>query len=177
LKENIEKTTKNINIFQAVGMDQMEQKSVILFLRLKRLSKKVIRHKFVAMLQKNAFSYSSVTIFCREAILGLNSEDASLAIIAQRDGLDEVNEAILLALSDGPFSSVGQIARRICVPKGTVYHWLVDSLHFTVKPHTSSLGSSQALRQSKGKPSRIESSRVELSIQLRDLLLSIWHQG
>jgi hypothetical protein len=54
----------------------------------------------------------------------------------------------------------------------TIYRGLADSLFFTVRHQTSSLGSSQALRQSEGK-----SSRVELSIQLRDLLVSIQHQG
>jgi hypothetical protein len=41
----------------------MEQKSVVLFLRLKDLSKKVIHHKLVAVLKKNAISYSSMTRF------------------------------------------------------------------------------------------------------------------
>jgi hypothetical protein len=56
------------------------------------------------VLQENAVSYSSVTRFCREAILGLNSEEASSLL--KHDGLDEMNEAILLALFDEFFSSV-----------------------------------------------------------------------
>jgi hypothetical protein len=118
---------------------------------------------------------SSVTRFSREASLGLNSEEASSS--PKDDGFDEVNEAILLALSDELFSSERQIARRICVPKSTVYRRLVDSLHFSVRHQTFSLGCSQVLQQSKGKSRRVESSRVELSIQLRGLLLSIRHQG
>jgi DNA-binding MurR/RpiR family transcriptional regulator len=51
--------------------------------------------------------------------LGLSSEEVSSS--PKDDGLDEVNEAILLALSDESFSSVRQIAHRICVPKSTVY--------------------------------------------------------
>jgi hypothetical protein len=64
----------------------MEQRSVVPFLRLKGLSKKVIHHELVAVLQENAISYShlSVTRFFREAVLGLNSEEASSAIIVQR---------------------------------------------------------------------------------------------
>jgi hypothetical protein len=68
-------------IFQIVGMDQIdqmdeideideidemnqiEQRSVVLFLRLKDLSKKVIHHEFVKVLQENVVSYSSVTRF------------------------------------------------------------------------------------------------------------------
>jgi hypothetical protein len=53
----------------------MERRSVVLFLRLKDLSKKAINHKLVVVLQENVISYSSVTIFCRETILGLNSEE------------------------------------------------------------------------------------------------------
>jgi hypothetical protein len=41
----------------------MERRSVVLFLRLKGLSKKAIHHQFVAMLQDNAVSYWSVMRF------------------------------------------------------------------------------------------------------------------
>jgi hypothetical protein len=41
----------------------MEQRSVVIFLRLKSLSKKAIHHDLVAVLQENAVSYSSVTRF------------------------------------------------------------------------------------------------------------------
>jgi hypothetical protein len=83
--------------------------------------------------------------------LGLNSEGASLS--SKDDGIDEVNkmsEAILLALSDEPFSSVSsvrQIACKTCLLTGTVYHRFADSLHFTVRYETSSLDSLPALRQ------------------------------
>jgi hypothetical protein len=83
LKENVEKTTKRMNLFQIVGMDGMEQRCVVLFLQLKALQKKAIHHGFVAVLLENAVSYSSVTRFCREDILGLSSADTSSAIIAQ----------------------------------------------------------------------------------------------
>jgi hypothetical protein len=66
LKEKVEETTKNINIFELVGMDEMdemEQRNIVLFLRLKVLSKKAIHHELVAMLQENAVSHSSVMRF------------------------------------------------------------------------------------------------------------------
>jgi transcriptional regulator of acetoin/glycerol metabolism len=75
--------------------------------------------------------------------LGLNSEEAPSS--PKDDGLDEVNEPTLLALFDDPFSSVQQIARKICVPKSTLYRRLVDALHFTFRHQASSFGSSQAL--------------------------------
>jgi selenocysteine lyase/cysteine desulfurase len=40
LKEKVENTTKKLKGFQIVGMDQMEQRSVVLSLRLKGLSKR-----------------------------------------------------------------------------------------------------------------------------------------
>jgi carbamoylphosphate synthase small subunit len=91
LKENVEKTTNKIKVFQIVGMEQMDQRSVVLFLRLKGLSEKVIHHELVAVLQENAVSYLSmtrVTRFSREAILDLNSDEASSS--PKDDGLDEV---------------------------------------------------------------------------------------
>jgi hypothetical protein len=69
----------------------MEQRSAVLVLRLKSLLKKALRDALVAVLQENAVSYSSLRRFyyagrllCREAIVGLNSEEASSAIVAQR---------------------------------------------------------------------------------------------
>jgi hypothetical protein len=50
----------------------MEQKSIVLLLQLKSLSKKAIHYELVAVLQENTISYSIVTRFSREAILGLN---------------------------------------------------------------------------------------------------------
>jgi hypothetical protein len=38
-------------------MNQIEQRSVVLFLRLKGLSKKAIHHELVAMLEENAVWY------------------------------------------------------------------------------------------------------------------------
>jgi hypothetical protein len=63
LKGKVEKTDKNINIFQIIEMNRMQQRSAVLFLRLKGLSKKAIHHELVAVLQENAVSCSSVTRF------------------------------------------------------------------------------------------------------------------
>jgi hypothetical protein len=67
--------------------------------------------------------------------LGLNSEEASSLL--KDDDFGEVNEVILLALSDEPFSSVRQIARKICVPTGTIHRRFIDSLHLPVRYDTS----------------------------------------
>jgi hypothetical protein len=109
-------------------------------------------------------------VILQGGFLALNSEEASLSSPKdpKDDGLDEVNESILQAFSDERFSSVWQIARRICVPKSTVYRKLVDFLYLTVRSlhwiHHQLSDSQKAIR-------------IKLSIQFRDLLLSIRHQG
>jgi hypothetical protein len=44
-------------------MDEIKPRSIVLFLRLKGLSKTAIHHELVALLQENVVSYSSVTRF------------------------------------------------------------------------------------------------------------------
>jgi hypothetical protein len=116
------------------------------------LGKRAIHHELVAVLQENVVSYSSMTAVSSEVILGLNSEEASSS--PKDDGLDEVSEAILLALSDQPFCSRRQIGRRIGLPKSTVYRRLIDSLQFTGRHQASSLGSSQAVSSQQSAISR-----------------------
>jgi transposase len=48
---------------QPVGMDEMKQRNLVCFMRLKGLSKKAIHHELVAMLLENAVSYSGATRF------------------------------------------------------------------------------------------------------------------
>jgi hypothetical protein len=109
--------------------------------------------------------------------LGLNSEEASSS--PKDDGLDEVNEAILLALSDDPFSfvpSVRQIARKICIPKNGITCILLACRFSAFHSQTSDIfigffiSAPTVRRQGKA-------SRVELSIQLRNVLLFVRHQG
>jgi hypothetical protein len=106
-----------------------------------------------------------VTKFSKEAVLGLNSEDASSS--PKDDGLDEMNEAILLPLSDETVSSLPsfrQIARRTCVPTSTAYRRFVDSLHFTSRYlHWVLHKLSDSQKASRVKSSQVESSRVKSS--------------
>jgi hypothetical protein len=141
------------------------------------LSKTDIHDKLVAALQENAVSYSSVTRFYREAILGLNSGEISSS--PKDDGLDEVNQEILLALYDESFSSVPSVEQIADSPPEmrSKKSWILSPCRFSpFHNHTSDifigfLTSSPTVRR------QIESSRIELSIQFRDLLLSIQPQG
>jgi hypothetical protein len=95
------------------------------------------------------------------AILGLMSEEASSS--PKDDDLDEVNEAILLALSDEPFSCVFSVRQIADSPqdmrsKTHSISSVVDSLHFAIRHQTASLGPFKALRESEGKRSHVESN-------------------
>jgi hypothetical protein len=63
LKEKVEKTTKNIAVFQIVERDQMEQRMLSFFCDSRAAQKNAIGHGLVAVLQGNTVSYSRVTIF------------------------------------------------------------------------------------------------------------------
>jgi hypothetical protein len=168
LEEKIEKPTENINGFQIVGTDQMEQRSVVHFLRLKGFSKTAIHHELVAVLQANAVSYSSVTRFDRETKLVLNSKEVSSS--PKDDGLDEVNKTILLTLSDEPFLLSGRH------PAGYAFQKALYIVGLSILCISQS-----GIRHRHSVPHKHsdsqKTSRVELSIQPRDLLLSIRHQG
>jgi hypothetical protein len=88
------KNDQNISTFQIVGMDQMEQWSVVLFLRLNGLSKKAICHELVALLQEHSISYPSVIIFYSAGRLfwaGIRKRPHQ-PLSPKDGGLGEVNE-------------------------------------------------------------------------------------
>jgi hypothetical protein len=82
-----------------------------LFIQENSSQQSYIQEELVAMLHENAISYLNVRRFCREDILDLNLEEASS--LPNDDDLNGVNEAILLALSDEPFSSVRQMRSKM----------------------------------------------------------------
>jgi DNA-binding IclR family transcriptional regulator len=79
-----------------------------------------------------------------------------------------INQAILDALEQYPFSSIQELARFICIPTKTVHRCVTQSLGFMVKhlrwvPHTFT-------------PTQ-QTERATLSIELLRQLQSIEHQG
>jgi hypothetical protein len=106
-------------------------------------------------------------IFCKKVILGQNSEE--ILSSPKDDDLDEMKEAILLALSDEPIFSVRQLVCMICVPKGCTN--CISSACRLSTFRSQIHGVSHELADTQ------KSGPVKLSIQLRDLLLSIRHQG
>jgi hypothetical protein len=155
LKEKMGKMTKNRMAFQMSqtwggwsdgnGLNGAEE--CWFFSATQGPLERAIHHELVAMLQENAVSYSSVMRFYsagRRFWAWIRKKPDQPSSPKDED-LDEVNEAILLALSDEPSSSVPsvrQIARRICVPKSIasiVSRRLVDSRHFRVRNQKSDI--------------------------------------
>jgi hypothetical protein len=44
-----------------------------------------------------------------------------------------VDQAVLIALADYPFSSVRELSRLTCLPRAMVHRHLTDSLHFRIQ--------------------------------------------
>jgi hypothetical protein len=113
----------------------MDQKPIILYLRMKGTALDAIHDDLVRTLGKDAVAYSTVTKYVRSAqFSGRKEATPPEASDVERS---PVNEAILTALAEFPFpfSSVRELSWRICLPKSTVHRHrrLTQSLRFTVR--------------------------------------------
>jgi hypothetical protein len=111
----------------------MDQKPIVLYLRMKWMALDAIHDNLVRTLGKEAVVYSTVTKYARSAQFSGRKEATPLeAPDVERSPVDE---AILTALAEFPFSSVRELSRRICLPRSTVYRHphLAQSLRFTVR--------------------------------------------
>jgi hypothetical protein len=82
-------------------------------------------------LGKDAVAYSIVTKYVRSAHFSGRKEAAPPeAPDVERSPVDE---AILTAFAEFPFSSVCKLSRRICLPRSTVDWHLMQSLRFTAR--------------------------------------------
>jgi hypothetical protein len=117
----------------------MDQKPIVLYLRMKRMALDTIHDDPVRTLGKDAVAYSTVTKYVRSAQFSGRKEATPPE--ASDVECSPVNEAILTALAEFPFpfsfSSVRELSRRICLPRSTVHphrHWhLTQSFRFTVR--------------------------------------------
>jgi hypothetical protein len=108
----------------------MDQKPIVLYLRRKGMAFDAIHDDLVRTLGKDAMAYSTVTKYARSAqFSGRKEASAPEAPDVERNPVDEV---ILTALAEFPFSSVRELSRRICLPRSTVHRHLTQSLRFTV---------------------------------------------
>jgi hypothetical protein len=91
-----------------------------------------IHDDLVRTLGKDAVAYSTGTIYARSAQFSGRKEATPLETPdVERSPVDE---AILVALAEFPFSSVRELSGRICLPRSTVHpRCLTQSLCFTVR--------------------------------------------
>jgi hypothetical protein len=112
----------------------MDQKPIILYLRMNWVALDAIHDDLVRTLGKDAVAYSTVTKYARGAQFSRRKE--ATAPDAPDLERSPVNKAILTVLAElsFPFSSVRELSRRIRLPRSTVHrHWhLTQSLRFTV---------------------------------------------
>jgi hypothetical protein len=150
------------------AQNQMDQRSIVLYLARKKLSALDIYTDLVQTLGPDAVSYPSVTRFLRDAKCTLPNPPATFS--DEMPGSDDSDEAILLALTEQPFASIRQLSRLTHLSRTTVYRRLTQSLGFHVRhlrwvPHR--LSDAQ------------KSNRVELSQRLLSMLTTqqsrYWH--
>jgi hypothetical protein len=92
-----------------------------------------IHDDLVRTLEKDAVTYSTVAKYARSAqFSGRKEPTPPDASDVKRSPVDE---AILTARAEFPFSSVRELPRRICFPSSTVHPHghLTQSLRFTVR--------------------------------------------
>jgi hypothetical protein len=113
----------------------MDQKPIVLYLRMKGMDLDAIHDDLVGTLGKDVVGYSTVTKYARSA----QSSGRKEAVPPKAPDVERspVDEAILTALAElpFPFSSVRELSPRICLPRSAV-HWhrhLTQSLRFTVR--------------------------------------------
>jgi hypothetical protein len=93
-----------------------DQRSICLFLAMKRLSAQATYNELVAVLGPDAIGYSAVTNYLREWHF----------LSTLREAPDEpaatvIDKAILDALEKQPFSSIRELVQLICIPRSTVH--------------------------------------------------------
>jgi hypothetical protein len=85
----------------------------------------------VRMVGENAVAYSTVTKYVHnEKFHPKNDGPPSQPMTVEPGPIDQ---AILTALADEPFSSVRELSRLTCLPRSTVHRHLTDSLHFRIQ--------------------------------------------
>jgi hypothetical protein len=111
----------------------MDQKPIVLCLRMKGLALDSIHDDLVRTLGKDGVAYSMVTKYAPSTQFSGRKEATPPE--APDVECSPVDEAILTALAELPFSSVRELSRRICLPRSTVprRRHLKQSLRFTVR--------------------------------------------
>jgi hypothetical protein len=97
----------------------MDQKPIVLYLRMKKMVLDAIHNDLVRRLGKDGVAYSMVTKYARSAQFSGRKEATPPE--APDVELSLVDESILTTLAEFPFSSVRALSRRICLPRSTIH--------------------------------------------------------
>jgi hypothetical protein len=113
----------------------MDQKPIVLYLRMKGMALDAIHDDLVRTLGKDALAYLTVTKYARGGQFSGRKEANPPE--APDVECTPVDEAILTTLAKFrfPFSSVRELSQRICLPRSTVHRHrhLTQSLRVTVR--------------------------------------------
>jgi hypothetical protein len=101
----------------------MDQQSIVFYLSRKGLSAIAIHNDLVATLAAETMSYPSVTRYLRQTIFASSNQPGPLS--PPEHQLDDSDQAILLALADQPFASIGELSGLVHLPRMTVHRRLV----------------------------------------------------
>jgi hypothetical protein len=110
----------------------MDQKPIVLYLRMKGMTVDAIHDDLVRVLGKDAVAYSTVTKYARSAqFSGRKEATTPEAPDVERNPVDE---AILTAFAESLFSRVRELSRTICLQRSTMHphRHLMQSLRFMV---------------------------------------------
>jgi hypothetical protein len=97
----------------------MDQCTTVLYLRMKGLSTEAIHQDLVATLGPEAVAYSIVMWY--RGTLEFVGQNEWAYDEAELTWTDLVDEAIMKAVGDNPFSSVHQLSRLTCLSRSTVH--------------------------------------------------------
>jgi uncharacterized small protein (DUF1192 family) len=138
----------------------MDQKPIVLYLRMKGMALDAIHNDLVRTLGKDAVAYSTVTKYTRSAQFSGRKEATSPeAPDVERSSVDE---AMLTALAEFSFSSVPELSRRICLLRSTVHHAPAPQAITSLHGATSSMD-----------PPLLTAEQKEIRIQIEIELLQV----
>jgi hypothetical protein len=106
----------------------MDQQSICLFLAMKRLSAQVIDNKLIAVLGPDAIGSSRVTNYLRQRHFPSTLRDTP-----DEPAATVIDNTIMDALEEQPFSSIRELDQLTCIPRSTGHRHLTQSLGFVAK--------------------------------------------
>jgi hypothetical protein len=109
----------------------MDQKTIVLYLRMNGMSPDAIHEDLVRTLGTDAVTYTTVTKYARSGkFFPKKDRPSSEPTIVESSPADD---SIFAALADYPFSSIRELSRRANLPRSTVHRHLTHSLRFTIR--------------------------------------------